>query len=141
MANFPGKGTVLQVAINTTYVDVSQIVSLEGPGGVMGTREITHLLSSAREFAPTIHDGGEVTATILYDPNSPGQAYVQGQVYTATPGTTGSAFRLAFATTTKNIAFGAVPTAFPFTGFTVDDTVTVNLGLKVTGLLTVPTTT
>lgn len=140
MSHMGGKGTQLQVSIATTFVAVGQLVEVDGPTGEMGTREVTHLDSAAREFAATILDGGEVTGRVLYDPLGAGAVYLQNKVYTATP-STGESMKLVFSTTTKTLPFTAIPTQFGFTGFTVDDTASANIGLKVSGLPTMPTTT
>lgn len=140
MANYGGKGTQLQVTINSTFLAIGQITELTGPSGEMGTREVTHLDSSAREFAATILDGGEVSGTLLYDANGQAAAYFSGKVYTATP-STGEAMKLVFSTTTKTLPFTAIPTAFGFTGFNVDGTASAEFGMKVSGLPTLPTTT
>lgn len=141
MANYGGKGTQLHITINTSFVPLSQAVEITGPSGEMGTREVTHLDSSAREFAPTILDGGEFTWNMLYDANSASQSYFQSKVYTATPATTGETMKLVLSTTTKTIPFNGIPTRFNLTGMNVDGTVTAECAAKVTGLPTMPTTT
>lgn len=142
MANFPGKGTLLQVALSSTasYNTVSQVQNIEGPSAEMGTREITHLASFAREFAPTIVNGGTVTAGIIYDPTNAGQMMIQSAVHT-TGVPTSLAWRVVFSTTTKFFAFEGVPTQFSISGITVDDTVMANVGIQVSGVTTLPTTT
>lgn len=140
MANYGGKGTQLQVSIASTFVPLGQLVSAGGPTGEMGTREVTHLDSSAREFAATILDGGEVSGSLFVDFANQSHQYMMGKVYTATP-STGEAMKLVFSTTTKTMTFTAIPTAWPFGGFEVDGTATVDFGMKVTGLPTMPTTT
>lgn len=142
MANFPGKGTILQVAASSTgsYSAVSQVQTIEGPSAEMGTREITHLGSVAREFAPTIVNGGTITAGVIYDPSNAGQALIQQTVHTT--GVPSSLFwKVIFSTTTKFFAFEGIPTQFAISGVTVDDTVLANLGIQVSGLTTLPTTT
>lgn len=141
MADFAGKGTALQIAIQTTYVTLSQNVEITGPSAEMGTREVTHLESSAREFRATIVDSGEFTGRCFYDPNNPAQAYFQSRALGTTYLSTGESFRLVFSTTTKFEQFNGIPTRWAGTDYTVDGTATREWGIKVSGVLTVATTT
>jgi len=140
MPNYGGKGTQLQVTIQSTYVAVGQITNFSGPSGEMGTRETSHLDSSAREFAPTIVDSGEISGTLLYDPTNAGARLIESNVYTATP-STGLAMKVVFSTTTRSMTFSAIPTAWGFNGFELDGTASADFGVKLTGALTLPTTT
>jgi hypothetical protein len=140
MPNYGGKGTQLQVTVNSTFVAVGQIVEFTGPSGEMGTREVTHLDSSAREFAPTIVDSGELSGTLLYDPTNTAARAIESNIYTGSP-STGLAMKVVFSTTTRTMTFTGIPTAWGFTGFNVDGTASADFGVKLTGALTLPTTT
>lgn len=141
MADFAGKGTQLHISIQSTFVAISQNVEINGPSAEMGTREVTHLDSAAREFRATIVDNGELTGRCLYDPNNQAQAYFQGRASGTTYASTGEIFKLIYSTTTKFEQFNGVPTRWAGAGMTVDDTVVKEWGIKISGLVTLPTTT
>lgn len=141
MADFAGKGTQLHISIQTTFVAISQNVEINGPSAEMGTREVTHLDSSAREFRATIVDNGELTGRCFYDPNNQAQAYFQSRASGTTYASTGEIFKLFYSSTGKFEQFNGVPTRWAGAGMTVDDTVVKEWGIKVSGLVTLPTTT
>jgi hypothetical protein len=141
MADFAGKGTQLHIAIQTTFIPISQNVEISGPSGEMGTREVTHLDSAAREFRATIVDSGELTGNCLFDPTNPAQSYFQSRALGTTYLSTGESFRLYFSSTAKFEAFNGIPTRWAGSGYTVDGTATKEWGIKVSGLVTVATTT
>lgn len=141
MADFSGKGTQLQISIQSTFVPISQNVEINGPSAEMGTREVTHLESSAREFRATIVDNGELSGNCLYDPTNQAQAYFQSRASGTTYASTGEIFKLVYATTTKFEQFNGIPTRWAGSGMTVDGTVIKEWGIKVSGLVTLPTTT
>lgn len=144
MATRPGKGHILMVGpyttATTTYIQVSQVVSFDGPSPEMGTREVTHLGSFAREFEPTILDNGTVSGTIWDDPTNTGQQIITSAVHTT--GVPQNLFwKIVAPTTTIFHAFVGTPTNWGLTGFEVEGTVTRNFGIKISGLMTLPTTT
>lgn len=144
MATRPGKGHVLMVGpyttATTTYIVVSQVVSIDGPQTEMGTREITHLGSVAREYEPTIVNGGPLTIQIWDDPTNTGQQIISSAVHTT--GVPQNLFwKVVHPTTTKADIFIGTPTNWGQSGFTVDDTATRNLGIQISGVITIATTT
>lgn len=141
MADFAGKGTQLHISIQSTFVAMSQNVEINGPSGEMGTRDVTHLDSSAREHRATIHDGGEVTGNCLFDPTNQGQAYFQSRAMGTTYASTGEIFKIIMSTTTKFEQFNGIPTRWAGSGYTVDGTAVKEWGIRVSGLVTVATTT
>lgn len=144
MATRPGKGHTLMVGpyttATTTYIAVGQVVSIDGPQTEMGTREVTHLLSFAREYEPTIVNGGPLTVQIWDDPNATGQQIISAAVHTT--GVPQNLFwKLVHPTTTKFELFVGTPTNWGLSGITVDDTATRNLGIQISGQITLATTT
>lgn len=124
----------------TTYLPVGQVVSIDGPSIEMGTREVTHLGSFAREFEPTIVDNGTVSGTIWDDPTNTGYQVINNEVHST--GVPHNLFwKIVFPTTTNFIGFVGTPTNWGLTGLEVEGTATKNFGVKVSGLLTLPTTT
>ncbi len=124
----------------TTYIAVGQVQSIDGPAVEMGTREVTHLLSFAREFEPTIVNNGKITVKIFDDPTNTGQQIITAAVHT-TGVPTNLFWKVVFPTTTNFIGFLGTPEAWGLTGGEVDGTMMRNLGIQVSGLLTLPTTT
>lgn len=143
MSTVPGKGATLEIA-STAGVDllVGQVIDIDGPGLVHGTREMTHLGSSAREFSNSIHDAGEVTFNIFYNTTNTGQVQFQRYCHTSAPHTTGVLCTLSLGPSgAKALAFYGIPTGFNFNGFNVDGTAGAACSIKITGLVTLPTTT
>lgn len=141
MADFAGKGTQLHVSIQSTFVAISQNVEISGPSAEMGTREVTHLDSAAREHRATIVDNGELSGRCYYDPTNAAQKYFESRATGTTYASTGEIFKLIYSTTTKFEQFNGVPTRWAGAGMTVDDTVVKEWGIKVSGLVTLATTT
>lgn len=137
MAFVAGKGTTLSVSVNSTFISVGQVVSISGPSANVGTYEVTDLDSSMRAFTPTIGDGGDISMACNYDPNNQAQAFLQGLI--ASPSTV--SFRLVHPTTTKFLSAGGVLTGFGRGSVTVDNVHTVDISIKLSGSITVPTTT
>lgn len=136
--NIAGKGCDLQLSISSTYTSIAGVKSISGPGIKIGTRDVTSLLSSWMESAPTIPDGGELTVSIMYDNTSDTQKQIQTLI--ATPPSTGSLWKIFLPTTTKYFGFNAHITGFAISGMEVEGTVMAELGLKVNGAMTFPTT-
>jgi hypothetical protein len=54
-------------------IAVGEVVSFSGPGGVAGTYDVTHLLSTKREKRPSLPDEGDYTMECNFLPDDPGQ--------------------------------------------------------------------
>jgi hypothetical protein len=52
---------------------VAEVVSFNGPGGVAGTYDVTHLLSTRREKRASLADEGDFSLECNYIPSDPGQ--------------------------------------------------------------------
>lgn len=68
MARLAGKGTLLQIKIDTTWTTIGQRVSLSGPNRTVGTDDMTNLDSTRVEYRPTLLDNGDLSGTLQYDP-------------------------------------------------------------------------
>lgn len=70
--DYAAKGIKLQIGDGATptegFTDVAHIGDVAGPSLAMDTVDVTHHGSTAKEFKPTIEDGGEVTLPINWDP-------------------------------------------------------------------------
>lgn len=81
MTVWPALGTKLSVDKNgtaTTFTDVGQVVSIDGPTAGVGQAETTHLQSTWKEFRPTIPDGGEISMEVEFDPTDTGAGGTHG---------------------------------------------------------------
>jgi hypothetical protein len=133
----PGLGTSLQIGsapVSPVYSTIAHRVSIDGPDTKVGTAEQTHLDSVAKEFRPTLPEGGDVSMTIWYDPNSSGHETLTGLV--TTPAVL--PFRLVFADgkTVANamITFSAMLTNFKVHGMDEEGNLSADVTFKITGL-------
>lgn len=132
----PGRGTVLQLSVASSYMPIAQVVDITGPGAEIGTREVTNLSSTAAEFYPTILDPGEVTANIFYDPAELTHADLTNLLTTPTT----ASWKIVFPTTTFVISFGGSLTTFEQNGMDVEGTLGASLTITLTGAITWPST-
>lgn len=132
-ATQPAKGTILQLSISSTYTTVAQNVSLDGPDSEVGTRDTTHLLSTAKTFAPTIPDGGTVSGTLLYDPRDTTHDALFGLIWAPAV----SLWKLTFADTGQTtFAFNGILTKLTPTGIEVEANLEASFEIKVSGVIT-----
>lgn len=136
--SIPGKGWDLQLSISSSYTSIPGVKSFTGPGSKVGTRDVTGLLSSAGEVAPTIFRGGKLSAEVFYD--STNAVHAQLQTLQLTQPSSGNLFKAVAPTTTKFFGFNAVITGFGFKGFDVEGSVMYDLEMEVNGPITYPTT-
>ena len=69
--SYAAKGTVLKMgdgASPEVFTAIAQLGDVDGPNSKLDTVDTTHHGSTAKEYVPTIIDGGEVKFTINYDP-------------------------------------------------------------------------
>ena len=59
--------------ITWNNIAVGEVVSFSGPGGVAGTYDVTHLLSTKREKRPSLPDEGDYTMECNFIPGDAGQ--------------------------------------------------------------------
>jgi hypothetical protein len=138
MAFTPGKGTTISVTTSgsTTFVAISQVVSITPPPMEMGEVEVTHLGDTWRQFIPTILEGGIVTFGIEWDPAAATHVELLNGF---TTGSTRS-FRIGFTDTgTALCEFSAFVKSFPSEEITVDNVVVRNLTLRTTSAVTITT--
>lgn len=56
----------------TTYTALSNVISIDGPGGSSSEIDITNLSSSAKEFKIGLKDEGTLSVELNYDPSDTG---------------------------------------------------------------------
>ena len=131
----PGKGTVLSHGVTTTYTNVAQRVSLDGPEMEVGKADTTHLDSSCKTSRPTIADPGELSGKLWYDPQDAIHKLLFGFI-----GTTSNTeeFKLVFADATNGPttwAFNAWLSKFKPTGMEVESNLEADFTLQ---LISIP---
>ncbi len=136
----PGKGTELQLQINSTYTALGQLVDVTPPSMGNASVNVTHLGSSEMERIGSIFDGGSVSGSLLHD-----QALDTHKQLTlnASSGTLRSVtpvnWKIVGATTTHTIAFAGLLTQFSFGTVTVDDAWRSNFSIDISGPVAVST--
>lgn len=75
-ASFNASGTVFafaSVAAPTVFTDLEEVTDISVNGEKLGTDDATHMQSAAKEYIPTIPDGGTVDISFNYVPGAAGQ--------------------------------------------------------------------
>ena len=138
MAFTPGKGTTISITTSgsTTFVAISQVVTITPPEMAMGEVEVTHLGDTWRQFLPTILDGGEVTFGIEWDPAA--VSHVELLNCFTTGGT--RSFRIGHTDTgTALCEFSGFIKAFPAEEITIESVVVRNLVIRTTSAVSITT--
>jgi hypothetical protein len=130
----PALGTILKATIGSSLTALAQVLSIDGPSMEQGTRETTHLGTvSWKTFAGTISDGGEISATILFDPADSTHA----AMITAITTTVAFVWNLIFADTgAGTFSFSGILTKFATTGMEVEANLEAQITIKITGAVT-----
>lgn len=134
-AAFIGFGAMLKLGDanpGTTFVEVAEMLSLSGPSMSVGAVDATHTSSpdAFREFIAGLGDGGEISGSFNWKPtDTNGQAAALALFQARTT----RGWQIVFANTDASVlAFAAFITGWAFET-QLDQTVKVNLTLKVTG--------
>lgn len=138
MAIHVGQGTILKFTVAGTLTAVSQVLDVDGPEATVETKETTNLASTSKSYRALLPDGGTVSARIQYDPGDTTHlAFVTSiNQWPQTP----IACAIVFNTTTTSTAtFTAILTKFKPTGMNEEDNLEAEIELKITGLITWPT--
>ena len=75
MTVYPALGTKLSVdktGGSSSYTDIGQVLSIDGPSSEVGQAKTTNLASTWQEWRPTLPDGGTVGFDVQYDPTDTG---------------------------------------------------------------------
>ena len=137
MANYAGKGTELWFTVGASTYSLGQITSMDGPTLEMATRDVTHLMSGAKEKATSMYDAGQITGEVIYDPKLDSHKFWMADV---TAGTTGRATKLVMATTIHFWSGTGIPIKLTPKGYTPEGTVMADFAMVLTGTITTPTT-
>jgi hypothetical protein len=138
------RGWQLQVGHPTTvFVAISQLKEISGPSAAQGSRDVTHLESAAKEFAPTLPDNGTLSGSCIYNPSDPGQVSLITLVSTPTTLVSQnqlSPFKLISATTTQFFIINGLVMKADIVGGDVEATAMLDFEVKISGAVTYPTT-
>lgn len=132
MSVVAGLGTKLQLSISSTLTDIANEVEIDGPDWQVGTAETSVLTSTVRTYRPTIPDSGELTMTIYYDETNATHTALTALMTTPAVGS----WKLIFVDT-HSYAFSGILTQFKTTGMTIDDNLSAEITIKLTGAITV----
>jgi len=118
------------------FVSMAHIGDVVGPALALDTVETTHHGSTAKEFVPTIEDGGEVTLPINWDPAEATHKNSAGGFMYDLKNKVKSNWRIAFPTVGNDyVAFAAYVVGFEPEG-PVAGKLTAKVKLRVTGPVT-----
>jgi hypothetical protein len=135
MAINVGQGTVIKFTISSTLTALTQVVEIDGPDAVVGTKETTNLSSSAKTYRATLPDGGSVSATIQYDPADTTHSALTAAINLwPQPAVAGS---ITFNTTgTHAASFTCILTRFHPKGMNEEDNLEADIEFKISGIVT-----
>lgn len=139
MSVFPGESVTLSISTNggSSYTELAQVISIDGPSKSVEERDITTLGSTARSYRVSkIQDYGEVSLSIFFDPDSATHELLEdldGTVY---------GFKLSMTDgesvpSVTEYTFDGIAKEFAYGGMTVDsDGVTADVTIRITGAVT-----
>lgn len=129
------QGTTIGISTNLTtpvYSTIGNVKSISGLGsGESNDIDITHLSSSAKEFAVGLKDEGSITLALDYDPEDVGQDAVQSAV----DGSTMCKFKITLPATIGAFTFNGTPKSFS-KEIAVDGVVSSSISIRVSGAVT-----
>jgi hypothetical protein len=140
----PGPGCTIAYCLTSggTYVPVTQVKSIDGPGMEVGMWDSTGLSSAAGEQVPTIFKAGEVGFKIIYDPSNTTHAALTTDMLALTL----LYWKLTFASpvgpgatvpgSPKTYGFAGYLKGFALSGFETESDVEADVKIAITGLVT-----
>lgn len=139
---YAAKGTLLKRGDGGTptenFTAIAQVQDIQGIALVLNHAETTHHGSTAKEFVATLHDGGEVSFTIVWDPAEPTHKNAAGGLTYDMLQKTKRNFQLVFPDVGNSIiSFAAFVVAFEPEA-PVANALKAKVKLKVTGLPVLP---
>lgn len=135
MAALASQGTILAVSTDSgsTWVDLCQLSSINGPDGSSSEIEVTTLCSSAKEYISGLADYGNVAISGMYDPANAGLVSLK----TLYDSGDEAQFRITLTdTASTEITFDGYVNAYSW-AFEADDASRVSSNIRVTGPVTV----
>lgn len=125
------QGTTVQYlkTAPSTYADIGEVASFEGPGGKADIIDITNLASAGKEKLPGLPDEGTFTMTCNYTGGAVGQQDMQA----ARASKTKKTFKVTFVDTSV-ATFDAYVMEFSISA-KANSKVELSIGLEITGLV------
>lgn len=124
-------GKLDATASPNTYETIGQVVSIAGPDGNVPEVDVTHLLSTGKEFVGGLPDFGSVTLTVIWDQAT--TSTLHNELYTDFTSQATDTYRLFFSDSPQStLTFTAYPNQYSWT-LGVDERVEATVGLKVSG--------
>jgi hypothetical protein len=142
ITTLPGKGTLLQLKVTSTYYTIGQRVSIDGPDPELKMRDTTHLDSTMVTSRPAIPDPGTISGTLLFDPND-STTTVNHPVIRAkvlTPPSSPDEWKLVYAdgkTTPANDVFLGYITKWKVSGIEVEGSLQAEWEIRITDTFTI----
>jgi hypothetical protein len=132
MAINVGQGTILKNGSTA----VTQVVEVDGPAATVGTKETTNLSNTSKSYRAQLPDGGEVSATIQYDPADATHQALTTLINQWPQALT--TYSVTFNTTagTDKATFSAILTEFHPKGMNTEDNLEADIKFKVSGVVT-----
>ena len=135
MGIMAGKGTVLQVSINSTFTTIASMVEVNAPSLTNPEVDITVLTDPWRQFQYTIPDGGSIDFSGIFDHTHATHSRLITSLSTGTV----ESMKLIGSTTTNTITFSGLVTAMQIGPYVVDDAARFSGTIKVTSGVTIST--
>lgn len=136
MAYQVGKGTVLQVSINSTFTTIGNQVEIQSPSISNPAIDVTCLTDSWRNKIPSIPDGGSLDISGIHEPILDTHKRLHNS---ASSNVTDSWKIVSSPTTTNTITFQGWVSAYQVTGITVDNAQRFSATITVTSAVTIST--
>ncbi|MEX1040189.1 MAG: phage tail tube protein [Pirellulaceae bacterium] len=130
MAVLSGEGVKLSYSADGTgYVEIAQVVTMDGPNTNYAEVETTALDSTVREYRAGLKEAGTFSFEIQYDPDNTQHAAIEAA---------DGGFFLEVdlnddGTASEKFSFPCIKTAFSFGGFEVDSNVIASVDVRLTG--------
>lgn len=137
---WPAQGTTIGIdkTNSGTFTLIANVTTFShAGGGTMGQRETTNLASTSHTFAPTIPDNGEFTFSLNFDPIDTTHVFVRALKDANSLGFNAMKVTYNDGVTPSTDVFSAFVTSFDgINGDGVDDNLTADITMKVTGAVT-----
>ena len=132
MSAFSGKYAELWYLDGSAYVKVADVTSIDGPSITVGTSETTDLEDTAATYIGTYMDGGELSGSMNYDPQSASHQALT----TMLVGADLQSWKMVFGDVSNStFEFDGILTGFSVTGVESSSHVTADYTIKVSGVI------
>ena len=139
MANLKSQGCSIWMMDTTVspnaYVQIGQVMSIQGPDGSTGEIDVTNLASTAKEFVASLPDYGSISLEVSWNHADASQNH--DDLWTDFAAQTTATYQIRLSDSPQTtMTFTAFPNQFS-TSLGVDDKVSASIGLRVTAAVTI----